>query len=279
MKEHMAETGCPSCDGHGSVGFGWDLSALDDDNELWMYVKRFHLVSNLRVGQLFRCPSCEQHWYLNGNKTFMTLVPADRLQSVEEWNSKTLQFSDEDLLRMKEIGATPPDLYGNGKGVIEIPCEVTDKQGNTYKQAFIRFQSNPPIDFWRDRWRLSDEIESFRASEYCLNQDVRLATSQAEEMKMGFCPTRVQDKSGNQYVVNWTQDFVDCDGLKGKDIILSTVESKEWPPRLDAAWSEIEYFIADYSRDLEFLYIGSDDNNRSNKLLQRLKKKFGFFTR
>jgi hypothetical protein len=51
------------------------------------------------------------------------------------------------------------------------------------------------------------------------------------------------------------------------------------PPIVGESTSEIEYFIADYSRDLEFLYIGSDSKESSNNLLQRIKKSFAFFAR
>jgi hypothetical protein len=279
LKEHMAKPGCPSCDGQGSIGFNWGFANERNDNEICKYPKYLKFESDLRIGQLYLCPYCEQRWFLDDDRKFMSIVPHDRLQYLEKWNSKALQFSDEDLVRLKAIGATPPDLYGNGKGVISIPCEVTDKQGNIYKKAIIRFQSRPPIDDWQKRWHFSDEIESFRVSEFCLNQDVRTASSQSEEIRMGFAPTKVQDAIGNQYLLNWTTNFVDYKGVKGKDIILSESVTKEMPPIVGESTPEIEYFIADYSREFEFLYIGSDEKESSNKLLQRIKKSFAFFAR
>jgi DNA-directed RNA polymerase subunit RPC12/RpoP len=265
LKEHMAKPGCPSCDGKGFIDFNWEFANEREDNEISKYPKYLQFESDLRIGQLYYCPYCEQRWFLDGEEKWISIVPSDRLQYIEKWNSKSLQFSDAELVQLKAIGATPPDLYGNGKEVISIPCEVTDKSGNVYKKAMIRFQSRPPIDDWQKNWHFSDEIESFRASDLCLNQNVRVASSQSKEIRMGFAPTKVQDPKGNQYLLNWTTNFFDYKGVKGKEIVLSEMVTKEMPPIVSEAAFDIEYFIADYSKDLEFLYIGSGNQNSSNE--------------
>ncbi len=279
LKKHKANPGCPSCDGQGSIRFNWEFANERNDHDICKYPKYLKLGTNLRVGKLYYCPYCEQRWYLDNEDKFMSLVPADRLTALERWNKKILQFTDEELVRLKSIGATPPDLYGNGTGVISIPCEVTDKNGNIHKKAIIRFQSGPPIDDWQENWYFAEEVDSFQPSEFALPQDVRVASSQANEVRMGFAPTRVQDQGGKQYLLNWTTEFVDFDGIKGKDIALSEVRTKEMPPIIGEPSTKNIYFIADYSKELDFLYIGGTKQESSNKLLQRIKKSFAFFSR
>lgn len=279
LKEHMSKPGCPSCDGQRSISFNWEFANQRNDNEICKYPKYLRFETDLRMGQLYYCPYCEQRWYLDDEKKFMSIVPAERLAYLKEWNNKVLKFTDEELVQLKSIGATPPDLYGNGSGVISIPCEVTDKKGNNHKKAVIRFQSGPPIDDWQENWYFADEIASFKPSEFCLSQEVRVASSQADEVRMGFAPTRVKDKKGKQYLLNWTTEFADSLGVKGNDILLSDIKTKEMPPVIGEPATKHIYFIADYSKELEFLYIGGSKQESSNKLLQRIKKSFAFFAR
>lgn len=259
LEDHIAKPECPACDGSNIVMFNWESANEKSANDLTKYTQGIRHEKNLRAGQLYYCPYCEQRWYLDREEVFMSIVPQERLPYLHQWNRMTLNFSDKQLALLETIGATPTDLYGNGQGVISVPCEVTGKDGSIYRKAIIRFQSYPPIDEWQKNWHFANEVVCFRESDFCLPQDVRVASSQAYEVRMGFAPTKVQDNQSNQYLLNWTTAFFDYKDVEGKDILLSDKQVGEMPPIVNESDSDIEYFIADYSEGLEFLYIGKSE--------------------
>lgn len=250
LKDNIIKPSCPACDGSNSIMFNWAYASEEKANDLTKYTQYLKHDMDLRIGQIYYCPHCEQRWYLDGEKVFMFIVSKDFLKYIYEWNNKVFELTNEQLAQLKIIGSTSNGIFEN---FISIPCEVTTQNGNIYKKSFITFHSKPPTSEYS--WHFSDDIVSIRPSEYCLPQDVRLAASQAYEIRMGFAPTKVQDEQGNKYFLNGSIDFFDYKGIKGENIKLSGEKSDATIPIINETVAEIEYFIADYSESLEFLRV------------------------
>ncbi len=173
---------CRLCGTGRLTSFNWP-HAQKHPEALNLYVYEFS--KKLRTGSLFKCKSCNHPWYLDENELFMHSVPMERLKLIEEWNAKPIILSAEHTHILKEIGATPPDVYGNGRQYAQTPCKVITKSDEVFSFAIISQQQHAPFEEYR-KYRLASEIQDIQASPFALALEVRLATTQAEEIRNGF---------------------------------------------------------------------------------------------
>lgn len=204
----------------------------------------FEFIKKLKTGSLFKCKSCNEHWYLDENESFMNAIPKTRLELIKQWDASTIILNTEQLKILKEIGRTPPDIYGNGKQYHETPCKIITKNCEIFNFAIITQQRHAPFEKYR-KYRLASEIQEIQSSPFALSLEVRVATTEAGELGMGFAPTVIEKPNGELVIFNWTQHFYDNRDCLAKD--LKVANDYNDPRKLPIASKapEITYFIAD----------------------------------
>ena len=203
---------CSSC-GDFKVGGQWK-DTVDD-------VKKYYIkLHSFDFGTLYSCPNCKTLWYLNNKETALSsLWQTDR---IDEWKAVAKSLPDNFVDQFKNIGATPPDFYGNGRDFIDLPCKVIATDGTIFDPALIRLQKDPPFinpyDYYTD-YLLINNVRKIEESDFTLPRELRLLTCQAREVRMCFSPTRVQGPNGVQYLLNGVTNFFYQDNVKGKDLM------------------------------------------------------------
>ncbi|GLQ50904.1 hypothetical protein ACFFJT_06350 [Dyella flava] len=175
----------------------------------------------------------------------MNHVPPERVDLIRQWNERKIALTEEHLSAINAIGATPPDVYGNGRQYRETPCAITTIHGSSFDLAIVSIQEHASFEEWRHCYLASD-IKEVRPSPFALSHEIRVATSRADEIRMGFAPTVVELPSGEIVALNWRQNFLvkaDCDASQ---VIISQrrLDWREPPPVLNTP-PGIVYFVAD----------------------------------
>jgi len=247
--------GCPKCDGRGYVSFNWQMAQERKGHAIDKYPKYLRLERALKFGFQYGCPVCSTKWFLDDFSKLISIIPESRLVIFEEWNNRELYLSEEMLAIANSIGATPPDVYGNGGHLVEVPCEVLTRTGEIFERAILSFQKNPPINFGDADVRLIDSIEQVRPSKFSLSREVRYATAQASEIRMCFSPTLVKSSEGDIYVLNGVTNFIWESDLEGEEFSVfdggGTKNSRDAIQDINA----ITYFVGDWFPHAEHLRI------------------------
>ncbi len=236
---------CKDCGSGSTISFNWEYAKATRLRDYQRDLSVFAELKALRYGVLYKCRSCGQPWYLCGDPAFMNFVPMDRLPIIDRWNEHPIALPTEFTECLAAIGATPPDIYGNRSQFQETPCAVTTIDVQKIDMAVISIQRHAPFEEWRN-YRLATEIASISPSPYTLSLAVRVASSKAEEVRMGFAPTLVETGDGELVVLNWTQSFFVWRNCKASDVVVSQrrFDWKNPPPVYNGA-KNVVYFIAD----------------------------------
>ncbi len=236
------EPDCRICGAGSLTNFNW-LYAQNHPHAHNLYA--YESSKKLRIGSLFKCKSCSHPWYLDKDELFMNSVPLEKLELIEEWNISPIHLTNEQLEILTKIGSTPPDIYGNGRQYRQTPCRVVAKTGEIFNFAIISQQQHTPFEEHR-KYRLVTEIQDIQPSPCALPLEVRIATTQAEEMSYGFAPTVVEKPNGDRMILNWTQDFYDRTDCLAADIkIAKDYKVSDCLSNIFDLSAEITYFLAD----------------------------------
>jgi len=146
----------------------------------------------------------------------MTHVNSAKLPIVFEWDREPIRLADELEARLEQIGPTPPDVYGNGNDKRVTPCKVSTITGEQVDPAIVCVQLDAPVQDHM-HFRLGREIADIQDSEFTLPLEVRLASSRAEEMRMGFSPSLIEMPDGKRYVLNGRTSFMAEPGYSASD--------------------------------------------------------------
>lgn len=239
------EPDCTFCDAGRTVSFNWEQAKTTTRPDARRDLTVFVDAKPLRCGTLYHCKYCGQPWYLYGEPVFMNFVPRQRLPLIQQWNERPILLSREQILKLQKIGRTPPDIYGNGAQFHEIPCAVSTIRGEQIEIAVISFQSHAPFEEWRN-YRLATEIAEIRCSAYALPLPVRTATSQANEVRMGFAPTLVELPDGELIALNWTQHFFVKEGCDSSKVVLcDRISDRKNLPLVCNGPERVVLFVAD----------------------------------
>jgi hypothetical protein len=176
----------------------------------------------------------------------MTYVDAERLELVFAWDSASIMLSADVSSKLEEIGPTPPDVYGNGAERRVTPCAVETSSGEVFELAMICVQTDAPVQAHLN-FRLGSDIARVAESSFALPLDVRRASSQAHEMRMGFYPSLIQMPDGRKFVLNGKTSFMAIDGYCAKDATVASGSyfQEQPPPRFVETPMTIVYFIVD----------------------------------
>lgn len=236
---------CKFCDAGSTISFNWQYAQTTTQPNAKRDLSVFVDPKPLRYGTLYQCKACGQPWYLHGEPEFMSFVPRERMPLIQQWNGQPILLPPEQISELQKIGRTPSDQYGNGAEFCETPCAVTTVKGEQIEMAVVSMQRHAPFEDWRN-YRLATEIAQVRPSPYALPLSVRVATSQADELRMGFAPTVVELPGGELAVLNWTQHFFVRQGCASSEVVISRrpLNWKKLPPVYNRP-SDVVYFVAD----------------------------------
>jgi len=275
-KQIGKEANCNFCQAGITISFNWKYALENSKSDLPKNKDLYVNPIKLKKGTLFQCKSCGGHWYLDSDEQFMNHVKDEKLETIELWSNSGQKLSSEQVEALRLIGSTPPDLYGNGSKFTETPCEVRTKNGETFECAIVSIQSHAPFEDWRD-YKLASEIESISVSRYALPLEVRLKTTQADEIRMGFAPTLVQLSNGKNIILNWTTNFLKLVGVEtAETTVCSERVNTSNMPEIYQTNEKVVYFIAD-SGDHEAGASNKAFNEDTQKpsLLRKLKRLLG----
>lgn len=235
---------CQVCRAGGLISFSWPDPPNYDNDKNWRPMETLRLDRPLRYGALYRCRACARPWHLNRAEDKMSIVPEDGLELVLAWNEAEIMLSHAVLAVLVEIGRTSPDIYGNGREYVETPCGVVTHSGERVDVAIVSIQRDAPVEEWRP-CRLASEIAEVYPSPFALPLEVRLATTRAEEVGMGFAPSLIVMPDGRRFLLNGTTNFISQPGYRAVDARhnASTFDRNDTP--LLAATPPVTWFVAD----------------------------------
>ncbi|WP_405079252.1 hypothetical protein ACI48J_16235 [Paenibacillus chitinolyticus] len=260
---------CPQCSGKKYISFNWARFQHGHDAESKQVQRALKIERQLKHGWEYACENCGSRWYLGRDGIMMSYIHPSKAGLVEHWNAGTYEVSGEIWDELKKIGASAQGSIAGGRTSAEVPCRVTTVRGETFDMAYVSFQSRPPIDLWQDgrRIRFCDEVASVEPSPYTLPADVRLATSWAQEIRMGYAPTAVQAPDGHLFQLNWANDFFASGPYKGEDLRLTDLAGDWDQADMAGVPSEyILYFVADWRADLDSLYLDAAGSRASKQI-------------
>jgi hypothetical protein len=262
------EANCSFCQAGSTISFNWQYALKKSKSDLPKNKDLYINPIELKKGTLFQCKSCGSHWYLDSDDQFMNHVKDEKLKIISLWSNSEQKLSIEQSEELRIIGSTPPDLYGNGSKFEQTPCQIKTKDGEIFECAIVSVQEHAPFEDWRT-YRLASEIDEISPSPYALPLEVRLATTQADEIRMGFAPTLVELSNGKRMILNWTTNFLKVAGVEAPATkVCSERVSTSNMPEIYQANEKTVYFIADPP-------IQKEKASKKPSLLRKLKRLFG----
>lgn len=240
------EPRCQACGAGASVSFNWRYANERRCPEDLSRIQLFVDWMELRRGSLHRCSVCNEVWHLDGNAERMTHVDPQRLPLILEWNKAAIVLPPSVALTVQGIGPTPPDTYGNGIEQRVTPCEVVTQSGERFQNAVICVQLDAPVQEHMN-FRLGTEIAQLKESLAALPRDVRVASSRAPEMRMGFSPTLIVMPDGRRFVMNGMTNFMAVPGYAASEARLAdgSYFSEIPTPSLIPNPNDVTFFIVD----------------------------------
>ena len=246
---------CRTCDKIAYISIGWKYALDGTYPEPAAIARNLEHRQSLKFGNLYQCRNCDLYWFLDDDDLNMHRVTPDKTESLFTWAGCELRPTAAQIKRFQEIGATGPDQYGNGRGEITIPGAIETVNGQLHDPALILITKMPPIADWQHQTLLGTDVDTISKSDFALPLDVRLATLSADELLMGYAPTRVQAIDGRNFILNWSPNFFASGQLKGCDISLSSVAFQEGSetPLIDADPQQVTYVYYDWFPGCESL--------------------------
>lgn len=192
-----------------------------------------------KFGVLYRCSYCERSWFQSDDRRQIDRIQEHLLPLALHWNATPLSVDETLLHKLAAIGGTtkPSRQY------IGVPCSVKTISGEMHDKALVMFSKRPPY-FWYQpemvHW--ADEIADILPSDFALPLDVRRATLEKQEVRMGFAPVGIVDSQGREYTLSHETNFLNAEGLKGKEVRLSG-RQRGWKKRVLPTPVEHYYFV------------------------------------
>lgn len=238
-----ADPTCNACRAGEITSFNWAFANERGIPEDVDRVAPFVPWKELRRGRLFQCNVCHQVWHLDSRSQLMTHVTEERLPLVLKWNEEPIALTEDQQAWLEQIGPTPPATYGNWSDRRVTPYRVTTATGEVIDPAMICVQLEAPVAFGLD-FRLGTEVADVTESESALPLEVRLASSRAEEMRMGFSPSLIEMPDGKKFVLNGMTSFMAEQGYAARDarVVKGDYFSENPPPAFVQA-PAITYFV------------------------------------
>lgn len=239
------EPNCTACGAGATLSFNWAFAHERGSPKNAERIAPLVRWKSLRRGWLYQCKVCHEVWHLDGGGQTMTHVSSARLPLVLDWDREPIKLADDLEAQLEQIGPTPPDVYGNGSNRRVTPCKIVTTAGEQFDPTMVCVQLDAPVQDHM-HFRLGSEIATIEDSEFALQLEVRLASSRAEEMRMGFSPSLIEMPDGKRYVLNGMTSFMAEPGYNASDARVaegSYFAEKPLPPFLRSP--NITYFVVD----------------------------------
>ncbi len=218
---------CPACDGGWqTIQFNWQLALSEPQGDWGRYTRTLLRKKAFRRGSLYQCPRCAQAWYLDAAGELMTVVSPEKAGLLERWGASPQTLSDSHWLKAKLIGATPAHQLSNDPQYAEVPCRIQTRQGKKIDRCLIVFSSEPPLAEDPGSLVWPDEIAELEPSDFALPRFVRRSSCLSRETKPGSAPTAVETPDQKTFLLNWSVNFFDEDGVPGKNLALAKKNDK-----------------------------------------------------
>lgn len=176
----------------------------------------------------------------------MTVVPEEKINLLERWGAGPQTLPESLWIKARAIGATPAHLKSLEKNYAEVPFRGLTLQGESFDKGLILFSLESPLTPAAGKIFLASDLSDIQPSDFALPAALRRASALSIESKVGFAPTPVQSPDGKTFLLNWTVNFFDRDGLFGKGIRPASSASKR-SPIIEEALEKITLILADWS--------------------------------
>jgi hypothetical protein len=213
---------CPACDGGWrTIQFNWRLALAEPRGDWGRYTRTLLRKKTFRRGSLYGCPQCAQAWYLDAAQELMTVISKEKVVFLERWGSKPQTLLEALWLKAKLIGATPAHRLSNDPQYAEVPCRVQTYQGKKIDRCLIVFNLEPPLAEDQSNLLWPGEVAELEPSDFALPLSLRRASCLSRETKPGHAPTAVETPDQKHFLLNWSVNFFEEDGIPGKNLVLA----------------------------------------------------------
>lgn len=229
------------------------------DGSIFSQYKQIKFVKKLKRGKLYICEKCNNSWYLKENEEWLNRIPKEYESLVDYWNENKINISESNCQTLREIGG----VAHNSMDGISFPCCVVETNGNVVEPSIVVISKSPPCNWLEtDLIKWTSEIKEIRTSPFALSREIRVASNEKREERMGFAPVSVQDNSGKHFTLGNASEWFNSEGVLGKDLKLSERPGK-WRNIVNSQEPQAYYF-ADWFDGCESLIIKADRTNQSS---------------
>jgi hypothetical protein len=253
--------GCPTCLGNPMNAFDWDYAVAGRLSDPSINVAAVQVVRPLKFGELLRCGACSQQWFLmrrgdgGSTQSWVKAVPRDREMMVQRWSDEAHWPDEAAYAVLRTIRASPSEGAGFGARTVVVPCRVLLSNGEVRDPAMIYFSRHPPVDTYFKHLAWIEEVAQVAPSRLALSQEVRIAASQAWEIRMSFRPLPVLAANGDEFTLDAPEDFFDVSGVEAHGVRVRPWGSHSdlRGPLVRMPLERITFVIADWTPEDETL--------------------------
>lgn len=258
--------GCPACLGRQTGhSFDWDYAASGrlhrEGTAPALNVNAVRVVRSLKFGELLRCSACAQEYFRaprrdgKGSQRWAAPISPDRREWFQRWDAGLFRPEPDVSEVLRTIGAVPGTVDGLGMDTISLPCAVRLTSGQMLDPALYQFRRSPPIEHWIGRVVWATEVREALPSRLALPIAVRIAGSQAAEIRMSFRPLPVLTSDGREFTLDGPEDFMDVPGVDAHSVRVRPWGSQSdiGGPLVHMPLERITFVIADWEPEDEAL--------------------------
>lgn len=204
-------------------------------------------------------------WYINPNETIARFITNDQLKLFHSWDKQPLLPTDQQFEILKQIGGLPSSQYSLYPDSLQFPARVTTNNGQQLDLCLFHFSKSPPFQSYFKKVLLINGISEIKPSELSLSHDLRLASTQADEIRMSFYPFMVKTNTGRLLTYNGITQFASTGEIKGKEIIEEVDFSYDrFDKIMDVSSDEITFIIGKWDDKFQDIF---------NQYTQELERK------
>lgn len=194
-------------------------------------------------------------WYINPNDTIARFITNDQLDLFHKWDKQPLLPTDQQFDILKQIGGLPSSKYSLYPDNLQFPARVTTKSGQQVDLCLFHFSKSPPFQSYFKKVLLLNDIAEVKPSDLSLSHDLRLASTQADEIRMSFYPFMVKTNTGRLLTYNGITQFASTGEIKGNEIIEEVDFSYDrFDKIMDVSSDEITFIIGKWDDKLQELF-------------------------
>jgi hypothetical protein len=177
----------------------------------------FH--EELTYGKILKRKDNGEFWHLNPKQTRARFITNEQVEFFRKWDVQPLIPTDEQFKILKVIGGIPSSPFSLYPDHLEFPAQITTKSGRKIDFCLFIFSQSPPFGRNVKETLFLSDVAKIAHSEFALNHDLRLASTLADEIRMGFYPFTVKTNTGGLLTYNGRTEFASTGKIKGEEVI------------------------------------------------------------